>query len=352
MLPLDQVHREAGAFFMTLQGRDIPAHYGDVDAEYRAVCESAGLIDRSLRGKVRATGKDRSRFLHGMVTNTIAGLTEGAGNYSAVTNAQGYMLLDVWVHHLGDFLWLETEAGGSQKLCETLNRFLIADDVTLTEETNQWAIIGVHGLAAQTVVRKAIGDIGSEWIENHTVIRSLGDVPVFVTARSFAGFSGVDLRIAASDAEPLWHILLKAGGVPVGWQAAEILRIESGIPRCGIDMDETVSPLEVGLSHAVDFNKGCYIGQEAIAKMHFRGKPRRYLVALHITGNTPPAVGSDVRVGDQKVGRITSSAFSPRLSRPVVLAQVRRGFETSGQEVLVMAECPATVMVLPAVLTD
>lgn len=312
---------------------NLPLHYGDRVAEYRAICEGTGIIDRSGRGKVRTTGGDRMRFLHGMVTNTVTGLAEGAGNYAAITDVRGNALTDVWIHNVGDALWLETEPGYGKKLCEILNRYLIADDVTLFDETDAYGIIGVQGPGAPDALSRILYEVPGDMPEHHTTRRIFNGIPVWITARSLFGLPGYDVRIASDTLPALWNALADAGGTPVGWQAAEALRIEAGVPRYGADVDESVTPLEAGLLHAIDFNKGCYIGQEVIAKMQFRGKPRRYLVKLQIAGQTPPAVGTEFRVGDQVVGHVTSSAFSPGRSGPVALARVRRGFHEPGQQV-------------------
>ena len=326
---------------------NLPLHYGDMAAEYRAVREGAGVIDRSCRGKVRITGNDRMRFLHGMVTNTVTGLTEGAGNCAAITDVRGNTLTDVWIHNVGDALWLETEPGYEKKLCETLNRYLIADDVVLSDETDAYGIIGLQGSQTKAVLFRVLGEV-PDMPEHHTTRRAFNGIPVWITARSLFGLPGCDLRIASEAFRALWDAMVHTGCTPVGWQAAEALRIEAGVPRYGADVDESVAPLEAGLLHAIDFNKGCYIGQEVIAKMHFRGKPRRYLVRLQIAGQIPPAVGAELRVGDQVVGHVTSSAFSPGRSGPVALARVRRGFHEAGQQVTRPDGAMATVSDLSA----
>ena len=345
MLPLRDRHANLGADFVMVNGWEVPNHYGDIDAEYQAVKDRVGLFDRSNRGKVRAVGGDCLRFLHGMVTNTVEGLAENEGNYSTVTSVKGQILLDVWVHRLPDCVWLETEPGHAQKLIETLDRYLIADDVTLSDESDAWSILGVQGPQAHDLICRVLGDVPGDLSEHHTVERRVNDMPVWVTARSFTGEQGYDLRIEQVDV--LWQALYEAGATPVGWQAQETLRIEAGLPRYGAEIDEAVVPIEAGLMHVVDFDKGCYIGQEVIAKMHFRGKPRRYLVGLLVDGDD--SVSGQITVEGKVVGRVTSCVKSRALDRMIALAILRRGYHEPGQKVVLDSGLAAKVAELPFV---
>ncbi len=346
-LALHSVHRAAGAVFIQDGGWDVPGHYGDPALEYRAVRESAGIADRSARGKLRVTGSDRVRFLHGMVSNRVEGLAEGEGNYATLSNPKGQTLTDVWVHHRGEALALETEPGFQEKLYASLDRYLIADDVEMQDVTEALAILGVYGPRAGALVSGIFGDLPADLPEHHTVSRALNGTEVAITARAPAGEPGYDLWVTAERAEPLWKALVDAGGRPVGFEALEVLRVEAGIPRYGVDVDERVIPLEAGLYSAVDFEKGCFIGQEAIAKMQNLGKPRRYLVGLHVETDTPPAPGTPVLVDKKEIGWVTSSLRSLALDRVVALASVRRGFQEAGRVVALEGEIRAEVAPLP-----
>jgi len=315
----------------------------NIETQYRAVRENAGVFNRSKRGKVRAEGADCLRFLHGMVTNTVESLAENEGNYAAVTSARGQTLLDVWVHRLRDCIYMETEPGLATKLIETLDRYLIADDVTLSDESGAWAIFGVQGPRANDLAGRVVGRIPADLPEHHTVIRDLEGTPIWVTARSYTGEPGCDLRIVQDRADSLRRALVTAGGTPIGSQVGEILRVEAGIPRYGAEIDESVAPLEAGLNSAVDFDKGCYIGQEVIAKMHFRGRPRRYLTGLIC--NTP--VCGNITVNGKTVGRVTTCVKSLRLNRAIALAIIRRGYHEAGQHVLLDDGSEAEVVNLP-----
>ena len=317
----------------------------NMEIQYRAVRENAGIFNRNKRGKVRAEGADCLRFLHGMVTNTVESLAENGGNYAAVTSARGQTLLDIWVHRLQDCIYMETEPGLATKLIETLDRYLIADDVALSDESDTWAILGVQGPTAHELIGRVVGRVPTDLPEHHTVIHAFDGIPIWVTARSYTGEPGCDLRIAQDHADSLRRALVTAGGTPIGWQVGEILRVEAGIPRYGAEIDESVVPLEAGLNRAVDFDKGCYIGQEVIAKMHFRGRPRRYLTGLLLSGNTP--VSGNIIVNDKTVGRVTTCVKSLRLNRVIALSIIRRGYHEAGQRVLLDDGSEAEVVNLP-----
>lgn len=327
---------------------EVPNFYVGVEEEYQAVRTGVGVVNRSKRGKVRMTGKDRTRFLHGMITNTVEGLEEGAGNHAALTTVQGQTLLDLWVHHLGDYLWLETEAGYQTQLYETLDRYLIADDVVMQDETEVWGVLGVVGALALDKVKSTLGLDVEHLKVHHTVEGVWNGTPIWVTHRPFLGVAGFDVRVAVSNGATLWQALIGDGAIPVGKQAQEILRVEAGIPYCGVEIDESVAPLEAGLADTVDFNKGCYIGQEVIAKMHFRGKPRRYLVGVKVQGDQVVDSNTEIKVADKVVGRISSCVYSPKLKAVIALAILKRGMHEVGQD-LNVGDRKGEVVALPFV---
>ena len=333
----------AGAVF----GNRAAAHYGDAKAEYRTVREGAGIVDRSSRGLIRATGSDRLRFIGGMVTNRVEGLDAGAGNHASLTDARGQTFLDLWVHNRGDYLILETDPGLQEKLYTSLDKYLIADDVELTDVTDQWAMLGVQGPGADDLIARVIGRGGEGLAEHHSREVVFDGTPIVMTARSYTGEPGFDLWLVPDGVRKLFEALVASGGTPVGTEALEWLRVEAGIPRYGQDVDETVTPLEAGLFHTVDFDKGCYIGQETIAKMHYRGKPRRYLVGLKVEGGDVVEAGHSVQVDGKAVGRVTSSVYSPGMGQVIALALLRRGFEDPGRTVDLDGAGRAEVVGLP-----
>jgi folate-binding protein YgfZ len=294
---------------------------------YLAVREAAGVTDRSSRGKVAVTGADRAGFLHGLLTHEVVGLSKGGGNHACITDPRGATQADLHVYHWGDRFVLETEAGLQGPVMAFLNRFLIADDAALTDVTDDFAIVGVHGPKAVDIVASRGGKLPSLPLHHHHE-GEVGGVPVRIVRRGYTGQPGLDLWTTPDAAPHLISEMVAAGARKVKEEALETLRVEAGVPRYGHDLDASVAPPEGGLPHTGSYSKGCFIGQEMLAKMHNLGKPRRYLVGLLVPGD-PPAPGTPLLSGDEEVGKTKSSVRSPRLGA-IALASVRRGSEVPG----------------------
>jgi folate-binding protein YgfZ len=272
------------------------------------------LIDRSERGKLALTGPDAKTFLHGQVTNDIEALEPGRGCYAAFLTHKGKMLGDLRVLDLGDELLLDTERSTLQELFNMIRRYKLGSDVELHKRTLETALFSLVGPQARRVA-------GAEDLpqEEHANARAeLAGAPVVLAVSD----AGVDVFCAAEDAEAVRAALVAAGAEPADEEAAEVLRVERGRPRYGIDLDDSVIPQEAGLNErAVSFTKGCYVGQETVARLHYRGKPNRHLRGLRLSA--PAATGAVLRLGDKEVGRIGSAVVSPALG-PIALALVRR----------------------------
>ena len=343
----ENLHAAADAMLIEVNGAPVVSSYGQPAVEYTTIREGAGLIDLSAIGKLRVSGEDRARFLNGMLTQAIAGLDRGQGVHACLTTAQGQTMADMFVYNTGESLLLEMEPRLAAKVHGALDRFLIADDVRIEDVTDAFAafrLIGpdTPGVIADVLPGEAVASSPLAF-ENHT----MGDVACRVTCRPLANLPGIGVRCEAADAAGVWSALLAAGARAVGWDALETVRIEEGLPRYGADVDERSMPLEVGLTHTVDFGKGCFVGQEALAKMHNLGQPRRYLVALLLDSDAPGDPGSTVVADDREVGWVTSSVRSPRLSRAIALASIRRGYHDPGQIVTLDGGTTAHVVALP-----
>lgn len=346
---LHEIHEAAGASYARLGERIVPESYGDVEGEYWAVRRGVAISDHSARGKLQVTGSDRERFLNGMITRDVRGLGPSTSVYAAATDAQGHTLADMWVHAREDTFILETEPGLEEGLRTSLDRYLIADDVELEIVTEGWAVLGLWGPQAAPLITEHVAGIPADLPANHSHTASCCGKDVAIVARPHRGEPGYDLWLEPGGAATLWRMLVEAGARPVGAAPLEVLRVEAGIPRYGAEITEQVTPLEVGLTHAVDFSKGCYIGQEVIAKMHHRGKPRRHLVGLRIDADTPPDPGTPITAEDKGIGQVTSSVRSPGLSRTIGLALIRRGFEEPGRIVALESGTTAEIAPLPFV---
>lgn len=289
------------------------------DAVLRGGC---GLIDRSERGKLALTGGERRSFLNGQVTNEIESLTPGTGVYAAFLTHKGKMLGDLRVLETGDELLLDTERVALQALFDLVRRFSIGYDVQLHKRTLQSALLSLIGPQADQVIRTA-GALPPPSDEHAHHSASLADAPVRLIRTS----QGIDVLADAAALAAVRLALVDGGAIDVDPAAAEVLRVEAGLPRFGVDLDDSVIPQEAGLNaRAVSFTKGCYVGQETVARLHYKGKPNRHLRGLRLSSPAPPGTRlliDSANGGEREVGRLTSVALSPTHG-PIALALVRR----------------------------
>jgi folate-binding protein YgfZ len=303
-------------------------------SEYATLTERCGLVDRSERGKLALTGAGAVEFLNGQVTNELVGLKPGEGCYAAFLTHKGKMLGDLRILAAGDDpseelgeLLLDTERGALQALFDMIRRFKVGYDVELHKRTLESSLLSLVGPDADIVVAKtfALGENqGKDQLparEHSHLLAHLGQTPV----RLIRTDSGIDALFEASALETTRDALEAAGAISVSEAAAEIVRVEHGRPRYGIDLDESTIPQEAGLNErAVSFTKGCYVGQETVARLYYKGKPNRHLRGLRLSEPTEP--GAPLALGERSVGSLGSSVVSPRLG-PIGLALVRREAE-------------------------
>jgi tRNA-modifying protein YgfZ len=341
--------------------------------ELRALHDSCGVVDRSERGKLALTGNGAIEFLNGQVTNELADLRAGEGRYAAFLTHKGKMLGDVRILAVGagddpataspGELLLDTERVALQALFDMIRRYKVGFAVELHKRTVERGLLSLIGPGSARVA--GIGDterdepspdragaangpsadragatlLGAEEHANTPVeIDGIGALAIRADV-------GVDLLCDAGDTERLRDALIGRGASAVSGQAAECLRVERGHPRYGVDIDESTIPQEAGLNErAVSFTKGCYVGQETVARLHYRGKPNRHLRGLRLSA--PVAGGEELRLGERSVGHVGSVAVSPALG-PIALALVRR--EAAPGDVVVVGDAgvDAQVVELP-----
>jgi folate-binding protein YgfZ len=306
-------------------------------SEYRLVTEGCGVVDRCQRGKLALSGGEAKSFLQGQVSNDVEGLASGTGCYAAFLTPKGKMLGDLRVLDTGEELLLDCERMALQGLFNMIRRFSIGYDVVLSKRTVERGLLSVLGPAAES--RLGLSEL-PEPEHSHLATR-LGGVGV----RAIRTDVGVDLLCEAGDTSALAAALAELGIPAVSEETAECLRVERGRPRYGVDLDDSVIPQEAGLNaRAVSFTKGCYVGQETVARLYYRGKPNRHLRGLRCSG--PVQTGDPLRLGDRAVGQIGSAVQSPRLGS-IALALLRRE-ATPGSEVQVGADgVSAEVVELP-----
>jgi folate-binding protein YgfZ len=288
----------------------------ELDAQYRQLREECGLLERSARGKLRLSGADATEFLQGQLTNDIEALAPGAGCYSALLDRKGHMQADMRVLALADgAIWIDTEAEALERVRRHLDTYKIGRAVELEDMTSSRAIISLIGPASESVAGTAAGP------EHSQRAVTIGGADCVAVATG----GGIDLICDAEAAPAVRSALLAAGAAEVSDEAAEIVRVESGVPRFGIDVGTATMPAEAGLvGRAVSFTKGCYIGQETVARLHYRGRPNRHLRGLRLSGAAER--GDPLLLGGKEVGLLGSFCVSPRFG-PIGMAVVRREAE-------------------------
>jgi tRNA-modifying protein YgfZ len=307
------------------------------DSEYRAVIHGCGLLDRSERGKLALTGPDAKPFLQGQVSNDVEALEPGTGCYAAFLTPKGKMLGDLRILDAGDEVLLDTERVALQELFNMIRRFSVGYTLELHKRTLQRGLLSLLGPSAAEVA-------GAHQLDETEDAHALIDVDG-IAARAIRTDLGIDLLCDADDTAALASALTARGAEPISETVADCVRVEHGRPRYGIDLDDSVIPQEAGLNQrAVSFTKGCYVGQETVARLFYRGKPNRQLRGLRLT--TPAQTGDEIVFGDKVVGRITSVAESPTLG-PIALALVRREAPPGSDVAVGTDQIDAVVVDLP-----
>jgi tRNA-modifying protein YgfZ len=311
----------------------MPATVVARDAAYRALTEEVALVDRSERGKLALAGPEAKAFLNGQVSNDVEALTPGTGLFATFLTPKGKMLGDLRVLDLGEELWLDTERVALQPLFDLIRRGAIGWRAELHKRTLEQALLSLVGPRAGAAA--GVADLGPEHASRRA---ELGGVAAVLVATDV----GVDVICAAQAADGVRAAL----DVPEAPEAAaEVVRVESGRPRFGVELDSSVIPQEAGLNdRAVSFTKGCYVGQETVARLHWRGKPNRHLRGLLLA--QPATPGDPLHAGEREVGRVGSAVVSPRLG-PIALALVRREVEPGDTVAVGAAAAEATVVELP-----
>jgi folate-binding protein YgfZ len=309
---------------------------------YDAARHHSAVVNRSARGRIVVSGADRASYLQGLLTNDIEALKAGQGCYAAYLTAQGRMIADVYVYELGDVILLTLDGGVKDVVLAKLDQFIFSEDVQLGDVTATFAQVGVIGPEAATTVSRLLTggsvDALSALPEHGSLRLQWNGEPAIVTRVTDTGEPGYDIFVDASKLGALETALASTGVALLDEQTADAIRLEAGVPLFRRDMDEDTIPLEAGIeSRAISFSKGCYVGQEVIIRVLHRGHGRvaRKLVGVVFDGDRAPAGGAVVRSGDREVGRVTSSAISPALKRPIALAYLHRDFVSPGVEVSV-----------------
>jgi folate-binding protein YgfZ len=310
----------------------------DLDAQYRVLREGAGMLRRDGRRRLRVTGGEAADYLQGQLTNEVEALEAGEGCYAALLDRKGHMQGDLRLLRLAtDDFELEADAEAGDAIARHLSMYKIGREVEIEDVSGRALTLSVLGPAAREVA--ATGPLAPEHAHRAHAVAG-------VEARAVATDLGVDLIVPADGVEAVEGELRRAGGEPVSEAAAEIVRVEGGRPRFGAEMTTATIPEEAGINErAVSFTKGCYIGQETVARLHYRGRPNRHLRGLRLSGPSVP--GDLVRLGDRELGSIGTAVLSPAHGH-IALAILRREAEP-GATVTVGDDAEAELVDLPFV---
>jgi len=312
----------------------------ELDGQYRVLREEAGYMPRE-RGMLTIKGPDAAEYLQGQLTNDIEGLEPDQGCYGALLDRKGHVVADMRVlrlsHSHAGQIWLDAEVTASDTLRKHLETYKIGRDVEVLDVAGDWAITSLIGPRSHEVAGTPPNpsEYGQHYYERD-------GIQVLAVATD----QGLDLITRPDVTDALREQLRAGGAAPVTEDAAEILRVESGRPRFGLDFGPEAMPAEAGITdRAVNFEKGCYIGQEPVARLHYRGKPNRRLRGLRLS--SPTRTGEAIRLGDREVGTVGSACLSPALG-PIALAVIRRQ-ASEGDQVAVGDGVTAEVVELPFV---
>jgi folate-binding protein YgfZ len=327
--------------------------------QYHALRRSAGIVDRSGRGRRVLTGADRRAYLQGLLSNDIDALVPGSGCYATYLTAQGRMIADVRVFETGDRLLVDLDGATAQAVADRWSQFIFSEDVQVQNISAATAQIGVYGpRAADALVAafKRAGEPDAQHLRSLPVYANtrwdFHGRPAFVLVSDDIGVRGFDVIVPVNDRDDVATLLRASGAIDAGTDAAEICRVEGGRPLFHADMDEDTIPLEAGIEdRAISLTKGCYVGQEIIIRVLHRGHGRvaRKLVGLTFDpGTAPRSRGDRIMSGGRDVGSITSSVQSPDLGRPIAMGYVHRDFVQPGTA-LDIAGVPASIAALPFV---
>jgi folate-binding protein YgfZ len=301
---------------------------GGVAREFQALHSGCGIYDLSARARIRLTGSDRVRWLNGMVTNNIRDLAPNHGVYSFLLNAQGHIQADLYAYNLGDSLLLDSDAQLREKVLAHFDKFIIMDDVEVADTTGSQAAIGIAGPHAKEILAAggiAIPDLAALELTTLKCDCACGCVECTVVRGDESEGESYEIWLARDQMKSTWDTLVAAGAAVVNAEALEMRRISYGIPRYGIDIRERDLPQETGQMRALNFTKGCYLGQEIVERIRSRGAVHREFKSFEVDGLLP-AAGMKIQADEKDVGEITSSGELPLASgtRGIALGYLRR----------------------------
>jgi folate-binding protein YgfZ len=322
------------------RGVTTAARFRDVHDEFSALLHGCGIYDLGFRARIALTGGDRVRWMNGMVTNNVRDLPAGHGIYAFLLNPQGRILGDMHVYNMGETLLVETDRSQVEKIIATFDHFIIMDDVEIKNLSDEQTALGLAGPKARELLNAA-GIILPEMQPLQVITPQCkcdcGCVECTVIRGEDAQYESYEIWLAAKGVYQTWQALLAAGATPVGSEALEMQRVAAGIPLYGADIRERDLPQETEQMRALNFNKGCYVGQEIVERIRSRGNVHRKFTGFLAEGAASIAAGTKIVSGEKEVGEVTSVAVlsTPSGERTVALGYIRREVGVPGREVTI-----------------
>lgn len=338
---LHEVHKEMGAQFGNCENWEIPINYGNSSLEYNAVRNSVGISDLSNRGKLELKGKEHIKFLQGMLTNEIMGLDVYEGTYATLLTIKGRVVSDMVVYKDKESVILDLEPEMEIKVREMLTKYRLSYKADIEDITHSFVMLSLNGPNSEDLLKTLGLNIGG--LKLYGFVKSEIDGFEFYVMRvNRTGETGFDVMIQNEFSHRFFNRAIDAGRdfamMAVGFDALEILRIEAGIPKFKVDFNESNIPIEAGLWNALSFEKGCYIGQEVIARIKWRGHVNWHLKGFLVSDDHVPDKDTELYVNGKKIGRVTSGVYSPAINMPIAIGYIRREFSEPDTEVYFLAD--------------
>jgi folate-binding protein YgfZ len=333
--PLLESHQAANTKLATRHGCLLPELFSTFDDEYRAARESVAVFDTGWHALIELSGPDRSRYLNAIVSNDVKSLGEGHGILALLLDPKGHILAELEIYALKNRLLTLSHASSRQRTVETLDKYIIMDDVTLEDATDKLGSFAVEGPFAAKMLEKAYGINLEEFADLDIRSIHIDSMPCEVIRRSHFGYAGLQIIAPRKSLTQLWENLLALvrlrGGQPIGMKTLESLRLEAGIPFYPADFNDTVIPHEAAVEAThISFTKGCYTGQEIVERVRSRGQVNRLRVKLKFSTPEPPPFATRLSAEGKEVGLVTSSAFSPKARAAIGMGYSRREHNAPG----------------------
>jgi folate-binding protein YgfZ len=333
--PLLEKHQAAKAKLATFHDCVLPETFSRFEDEYRAARESVAIFDTNWHAIIELSGPDRSRYLNAIVSNDVKNLGEGHGLLALLLDPKGHILAELEIYALKNRLLTLSHASLRQRTVETLDKYIIMDDVTLEDLTDKLGSFAIEGPFAAKMLDKAYGIDIEEFADLDIRSVHLDSMPCEIIRRSHFGYVGAEIIAPRKSLIQLWDNLLELvrlrGGQPIGMKTLESLRLEAGIPFYPADFNDTVIPHEAAVEGThISFSKGCYTGQEIVERVRSRGQVNRLRVKLKFSTPEPPPPGTRLSVDGKELGLVTSAALSPKFGTAIGMGYSRREHNAPG----------------------